>query len=221
MAKDEEVKGKVFNILDAAKPKKKRASLKTPQVTINGDRNIVGNDNIQADQVHIITHRPVLKILPPPNSIGGDPLLKQGIEDRFSKLGQARAKRFPNSGYAVMYNNFKKDFGIEKGHKKSIIWTWPRECAPAIIQYLDDKYANTMPGRLEKAVKREDYIHTLPHLYQLERDLLPHFGLKIDSPEVKQMLSDYFAVSSHRELTHLQHWQWVCYLRGEVDKLEK
>jgi len=219
--KEELKKAMRDNVIPFPKPKKKRTSSKTSQVTIKGDNNIVGNGNFQVTGDIVFTKPPEIKILPPPNSIGGDPLLKQAIEDRFGKLGKARAKRYPNSAYAVMFKNFKSDFGIKKDQKRTIIWTWPRECAPAIIQYLDDKYANTMPGRLEKATKREDYIHTRPYLYQLEGDLLAHFGLKTNSPEVRQMLSNYFGVSGHRGLNHLQHWQWVCYLRGEVDKLEK
>lgn len=217
--KEELKKAMRDNVIPFPKPKKKRASSKTAQVTIKGDRNIVGNHNIQTDQVHITTQAPNLKIMPPPGSIGADPLLKQSIQARFNKLGEARALRFPGSAYEMMYAIFKNDFGI-KNNKWTIIWTWPRECAPAIIEYLDDKYANTIPGRLQKATQRKNYLHTRPRLYQREKEILTFFGLEIGSPEVKKALHEYFGVTTHTKLSHLDHWQWVCYLEELLKKME-
>jgi transcriptional regulator with XRE-family HTH domain len=161
-----------------------------------------------------------IHVLPPINSIGADPLLKQNIQTLFNKIGEAREKRFGKSAYPAMYNTFKRDFGI-KNNPWTIIWTWPRECAYEIIAYLQFKYDNTIQGRMEKAANREDYIHSRPQLYRLEMEYLSHFELEMDSPEVKELLYNYFGVTSHKRLTHIQHWQLVKYLEAQVEKIEK
>lgn len=181
-----------------------------------------GSGNIQAGgDVNIITERlPTVKILPPIKSIGGDPLLKKAIQDRFTRLADARAVRFDKkNAYKVMYINFKRDFNI-KG-KLEQIWLWPREAAETIIRYLDEKYANTIQGKIEKAAERPGYIPTRRRLYQMEKALLAHFDLQLNSAQVKDDLQRYFAVRSHRQLTYEQHWRWVMHLKNLVDGLEE
>jgi hypothetical protein len=158
--------------------------------------------------------RPI-KVLPPLNSIGADALLKQAIQTRFNKIGESREKRFGKKAYAVMYNNFKRDFQIGKA-QWTIVWTWPVACADAVIKYLDDKYANTIAGRLENATKRSNYLHTRPNLYKKEIELLSHLGYSLDSEFVKDSLKRFFGVTSHTMLSHLEHWQWVCHLEAIV-----
>ncbi|MCI5220911.1 MAG: hypothetical protein D3914_17370 [Candidatus Electrothrix sp. LOE2] len=117
-----------------------------------------------------------------------------------------------------MYRNFKKDFGIKEG-KWTQIWEWPEGCAKDIIQYLDEKYSNTIAGRIEKAAKRSGYSHTRPYLYKKEREFLSQLDIEVESNFVKESLKKYFGSSSHKDLTSLQHWQWVCYLEKEVEKI--
>lgn len=182
---------------------------------------IKGDKNIQVAGDLIIADKPPNKIiLPSSESIGADPLLKQNIKVLFNKIGESRENRFGKRAYSVMYNKFKTDFGI-KNEKWTIIWDWPKECAPAILHYLQEKYNNTIVGRIERAVRRSDYLHTRPHLYKKEKEFLEHLGLEMKSTEVKKLLKEYFGVESHRELTHLAHWQWVCYLEGRVQRLEE
>ena len=89
-----------------------------------------------------------------------------------------------------------------------------------IQNYLIEKFNNTIEGRMQKAANRDNYLHTRPHLYKKEKELLEHLGLEMESKEVKKLLMEYFNVNSHRDLTHLEHWQLVCYLEGKVKELE-
>jgi len=45
--------------------------------------------------------------------------------------------------------------------------------------------------------------------------------LETNSPEIKELLYNFFGVNSHKHLTHLQHWHLVKYLEGQADKLEE
>ena len=114
-----------------------------------------------------------------------------------------------------MYGKFKRDFVI-KNNLWPIIWTWPKACAPAVIRYLEDKYNNTIKGKIEKAASRKGYIHTRPQLYKKEKELLAHLGLEMNSPEVRQFFKEFFGTTSHTKITHLEHWQFVSYLEGIV-----
>ncbi len=188
----------------------------------NRTQQINGNHNTQiaGDVVNVITPKlPRLKIAPPTDSIGSDPLLKTEIQMRFNRLGEEREKRFGKNAYAVMYKKFKADFKIKNGNW-TIIWTGPKNCATDIMQYLNDKYDNTIQGRQERASRREGYIHTRGQLYKKEKDLLAHFDLSFDSEEVRNTLASYFGVKSHLDLTHLQHWQWVCHLENTVRQID-
>lgn len=182
---------------------------------------IIGNNNLQAggNIGEVIIHSnkiPQIKMLPPLGSIGNNGLLKESIIERFNKLGDERKKRFEDNAFPVMYKNFKRDFGI-KGNKWTVIWSWPESCANEIIVYLDDKYSNTIQGRIEKAGKRINYIHTRPHLYKMEKEYAEHLG--ISKEEVKIHLEKTFNVSTHAHLTHLQHWLWVKYLEGLISHI--
>jgi hypothetical protein len=194
-----------------------------PLVKIHGQK-AESITNIAAqniENIKVITKgKPLVKIAPSPDSIGSDPLLKQAMITRFNRLGEEREKRFGKNAYTVMYNKFKRDFGI-KNNKWTIIWTWPKECAQTIIEYLEEKFSKTIQGRIEKAANREGYLHQRKYLYKREKELLEHFGLSLGSIEIKKLLSDYFGVQSHTQLSHLQHWQWVCYLEGEAKKIEE
>jgi len=182
--------------------------------------NIIGNGNVQVGGDFIVTTKqPEKKILPPPDSIGADPLLKQRITTLFNKIGDERKKRFRDSAFPAMYRNFKKDFKI-KNNKWTIIWTWPKECTPAIIDYLENKYSNTIQGRKERAARKPGYIQARPHLYKREKEILEQLGYTMDSPEIRELLQTYFGVSSHTKLAHLEHWQLVFYLEGLVKKME-
>jgi len=215
-------KDKIADFL--AEAKKRGRPLKKSGISSTKSQTIIGDGNFQAWRdinINVPTTRtPVLKISPPRGSIGEDPVPVLTIKTLFNKLGDERKKRYGERSYEVMYKNFKRDFGI-KNNKWTIIWTWPRECAPAIIEYLNKKFDNTIRGRIEKAGKKETYVPKRPHLYKKEKELLSHFGLTPSSSEVKQYFFDYFGVSSHTELSHLQHWQWVCYLKEQVKNLEE
>ncbi len=160
---------------------------------------------------------PTIKILPPQGTIGANLLLKKKIQDLFTKLGDERAKRFgKESAYSVMNRNFNKSFDIES---RAEIWRWPESSAALIVQYLEEKYANTIAGRKEMASKKADYIPTRPQLYNREKELLSHLGQKIASPEIDEELQRHFGVTSHKDLTLQQHWFWVCHLEDTVKKI--
>lgn len=182
---------------------------------------IKGNNNVQIGKVEGNIKIPAgtktrITILPSSGTIGANHLLKQGITDRFNKLGEEREKRVGKSAYSVMYNTFKKDFGIKTKQKWTTIWTWPEIMADKIIEYLDNKYANTKSGRIEGAVKRGSLIPSKRHLYKREKELLAQLDLEISSLEVKNSLKKYFGADSHTQLDSLKHWQWVMYLEKIV-----
>ncbi len=184
-------------------------------------QNITGDNNIQVGRDYNIFQKPPkVFIQPSKESIGGDSLLKQRITSLFNKIGEQRESRFGKGAYGVLYKKFKTDFDI-KNNKWTIIWDWPKECAPEIIQYLEEKYDNTIGGRKEKASKRNNYIHTRPQLYKKEKELLAHMDLMLDSEEVRDSLELFFGVKSHKDLTHIEHWQWVKVLERRVSEIEQ
>jgi len=241
-------KGKVINI-DFTKEKDKSISEKTKKKNLNREikeimadahpkkkttprhpkkpepvtsMNITGNgnrDNTLVGRDYITTKTVIKKILPPPDSIGGDPLLKQRITTLFNKIGDERKKRLGGNVFQIMYNNFKRDFKI-KNNKWTMIWTWPKECAPAIIEYLEALYGNTIQGRIERAASKKAHIPSRPYLYKKETELLEHFGITMKSPEFREFLEISFGVNSHAQLSHLDHWQLVCSLESLVKKME-
>ena len=218
--------GKIIDFREAAakrgKPVAGKASPPAVTQVIKGGSNnaqIAGNGN----EVTInISAKAAPKIImeSSPDCIGGNPMLKTAIQERFNRLGDERKKRFGDSSYPAMYNAFKKDFQIKKS-PWTIIWTWPVECAESILAYLDDKFANTIQGRIEKAASRDNYLPARPQLYARERELLSCIGLEIDSPAVKAMLQQFFGVVSHTKLTHQEHWRFVQHLEGKVTSMER
>ena len=83
-------------------------------ITNNTGNIIINSPNaIQTNNLNIKSIKENINILPPPNSIGSDPLLKQRILTLYNKIGQEREKRFPDSGWQVLAKNFKSDFGIK------------------------------------------------------------------------------------------------------------
>ena len=181
-----------------------------------------GNNNIQISGIKggVSFHtrsNPKISMLPPIGTIGANSLLKQSIKERFNKIGEEREKRFGKAAYSVMYKNFKRDFEI-KNNAWTVIWEWPEETVNTIINYLDEKYANTIAGRIEKAIKKGTMIPAKGYLYAQEKKLLAELDLKISSPEVKEALHKYFGVTTHTKLTKSKHWQWVLYLEAQVRK---
>lgn len=218
------VKKSKSNVIDFGKEAAKRGKSivtksvpKVSQVVERGNNNtqIAGNNN--TTNLNITTKAsPQIKIQPSPNSIGGNPMLRIGIKERFNELGDRRKARVGDSAFGVMYSSFKREFGIEKNVPWTIIWDWPVECADKIIEYLDEKLANTIQGRIENAGKKAGYIHAKPFLFARERELLSCLGWEPKSFELRRLLSDFFGVDSHADLTHLQLWQLVCHLEGLV-----
>jgi hypothetical protein len=148
-------------------------------------------------------------------TIGANALLKHSIIERFNKLGEEREKRHGKSAYSVMYKKFKTDFKIKK-QQWTCIWEWPEVTAPAIRNYLNAKYANTISGRIEARRSRDDYVPSRPQLIAKEKEALSYLGLNMSSPEVKELLSRLFGVTSHTNLSHLQYWHFVLYLESKV-----
>lgn len=184
---------------------------------------LTGNNNIQVGSIQgNLSIRPqanaTVKLLPPPGTIGANPLLKQAITVRFNKLGEEREKRFGKSAYAAMYLIFKKAFDIKKD-KWTVIWNWPEAAGDHIINYLDAKYTNTISGRITQAIEKGTFIPTKGQSYAREKELLSQFDLEISSPQVKECLIKYFGVNSHTKLTRTAHWQWVLYLEQQVKEM--
>ena len=218
-------KNNVSNFLEEAAKRGKSFAVEKAERTIfqvaeggNNNTQIAGNNN--TTNINFTTQAPPkIMIQPSPNSIGGNPMLKLGIQEKFDKLGDRRKATYGETAFGTMYAIFKREFGIEKKVPWTIIWNWPVECADRIEQYLDEKLANTKKGRIENAGKKAGYIHAKPFLFARERELLSCLGLEPKSPELRKLLSDFFGVDSHSKLTHLQLWQLVCYLEGCVKEM--
>lgn len=213
-------KGQIIDFLEEARKKNGGASVRATRPSVS--QSITGNHNTQVGRdLNIVTQKlPDIRMLPPPESIGGNVFLKKTIQDLFGKIGEERMKRHPETAFAVMYNIFKKDFDIPSKKKWTEIWSWPIECADSIIAYLQKKYSNTIQGRIEQASKKEGYLDTRPQLYKKEKELLSHFDLTADSEEVRTQLFHLFRVRSHKDMTRLQHWFWVKHLEKLVEGLE-
>lgn len=186
----------------------------------------------QIENIKVITKgKPSIKMALTPDSIGGDPFLIMAIEDRVKKLADYRIKRIikenphkdpreiSNGVYAVIWKNFKKQFFIK--NKPYIIYKkWHKNSAPEIISYFDGLIDETIQGKVEIAAKRSDYKHSRKHLLKQETQLLKYFGLTTNSPEVYERLNVLFRVTSHKDLTDNQHWQWIKYLESRLDELK-
>lgn len=217
---------KVINILDHLKPKKTRRT--KAEATASISQTAVGAGNIQVAQVRgdlVIkqeaskAHK--TKVPLPPDSIGADRHLKQAINNRIRLIKETWAKKSDMQMASIyFYSKFKKHFGIPTKEDFGIIWYWGKDRAQAIIDYLDEIYSGTMPGRLSKAAKKEGYLPTRGHLYRREGELLDHLGWNRSGPEIKQVMKLLFGVTSHSEIDRLQHFDLVDYLEKEVKKWE-
>jgi len=212
---------------DDDKPQARIIKLPPSFHTTTGDKstviNTAGDGNIQVGNLRgdlkIQTpKRPVFRFLPARGTIGDSDLLRKRISELFNRLGDERKKRFGESAYGVMYRKFKRDFGIEN-NPWTVVWGWPEAAAQAVTDYLSDKCANTIAGRKERAAKKAGRLPRRPQLYKQERELLSQLGLEMSSPEVGEALLRYFGVRSHTELSHHDHWLWVCRLQREVREI--
>ena len=215
----DDVKTKVSELLKHTKAQAKSiptSEKKSISQKITGD----GNTQVIGNIIYNTVKPPSIKILPSAESIGGgNTYFKNRIEELFKKIGQAREKRYGETAYSAMYRHFKNVFKIPQEAKWTIIWSWPKACAPAIIHYLEGKYSHTIQGKIEKAASKEGYLHTRQHLYRIEKELLDNIGLTMQSPEVRDFLNSYFGVTSHTKLTHIQHWHLVCHLETYVKEI--
>lgn len=167
-----------------------------------------------SEPVYVSTPKaPKIVRLPVAGTIGAEPLVKSSIIERFNKLGDERKKRFGKSAYGVMYKNFKSDFKIRK-QEWTCIWDWPVATATNIRYYLDDKYGNTIAGRIQRAREKKDYIPGRPQLFAREKASLEMLGIELKSDELKQYMNRLFGVTSHARLSHLQHWLFVLHLEN-------
>ena len=148
-------------------------------------------------------------------TIGANATIKNSIIELFNKLGNERRKRHGPSAFPVMYNKFKKDFGI-KDQLWTCIWDWPETAASSIRYYLDAKYDNTKAGRIEARQSDPDHIPSRLQLIVRETKALAFFDLDMRSPEVKTLLQELYGVNSHTKLTHLNHWLFVLHLEGKA-----
>ncbi|MFV8387578.1 hypothetical protein ACNO5E_26120 [Vibrio parahaemolyticus] len=203
------------------KTRTKGEKTRDKSMSVNGDNVIQAGGNVS---INLGETKTIKKVLPNDQQIGGETSLKNGIQNRFKKLAEYRAKSRGNSkaaiaqSYQIMYRIFKRDFGIpEDGFNE--IWLYPVSCAEDIIAYLDRKIALTVQGRLDEAIKRKDYVHKRPWLYQMEEDYA-HI-LCLSGNERKKILKQWFGVESRSQLTDNQHWQFMNYLRLRIESLDE
>lgn len=150
-------------------------------------------------------------IKPPAGSIGDNPILVETITGLFNELGERREKQYGKSSYPVMYNTFKKDFGIPKNQKYTTYKLWSEERGQEIIEYLKDKLDNTIKGRKQKAAKRKG--HTRPYLLNESSQL--HEDLEWSAEVYRGRLHFLFGVTSRRDLNISQLTSYVEYLKEE------
>jgi hypothetical protein len=112
MAKDEEVKGKVFNILDAAKPKETRRPRKSTSTTISqkvigdGAVQVAGNLNINSKQIIRSQITPGPDHITPAQAHRLQELVKDAVESE-SVSGHYTADQLFSKWYTMLRNRYK------------------------------------------------------------------------------------------------------------------
>jgi hypothetical protein len=211
------------NVIPFPKPTRQGAP-KTPKI----NQTAIGNGIIQVGQVHgnLVVKQTTskarkTKVPLPPDSIGADRHLKQAIQTRVNLIKEEWAKKSDiRTASGIFYRMFKKNFGIPQKDGFGVIWYWGIDRVQVIIDYLDEIYDQTIPGKIKKAARRKGYVHTSGHLYRREGELLHHLGWDRGGPEIKKVLKLLFNVVSHSNLSPLQHADLVDYLEKEVRKWE-
>lgn len=213
---EDNIKKAFKELADKKTRPRRKAGPKDPKLQI-----ISGSGNIQAGRdVKITTSKLDHKIQPPTGTIGGNPLLRQRIEGLLNDIGMAREKRFGKAAYAQLYSTLKKELGIPRNQKWTMIWLLPENLALGIIEVLEAKMANTITGRIRGAAKKPGHMPSRPQLYARENELLEHLGMTMRNPELRALMKEYFGVSSHSDLSIIQHQQLVEFLRQQVEAIE-
>ena len=180
-----------------------------------------GSSILQAGRDIVFKNSKIKQIVAPPEgTIGANPLLRERIQGLFNDIALAREPRFGKSVWPAMYKTFKADFKIPKNQAWTVIWLWDESRAQDIIGYLEAKSANTIPGRIRRAARRQGHQVSRPQLYARETDLLGHLGMTKKSPEFRALMKEMFGVTSHSDLSMYQHQQLVAHLDGLVRKIE-
>lgn len=197
--------------------KKQKGSAITQKATGSGNIQVAGN----VGRITIKEEKKIVKkvVGPAPGTIGANPTLKNKIESMINELGLRREKRFGKKAYPVIRSNLKKDFGIPKTEKWTIVWDWPESRASELINYFAEKLDNTIDGRINIAAQRASYKHTRGQLFRLEKKYLDLLGLKQDSPEVRNARETMFGSPSRKDLTDSQFRNWVEVLENNVRKM--
>ena len=225
----DDIKGKVIDAIKMfqknnrdnetiSKPKAKRKAAPTTITQsavgngiVQAGGNISGNINVT---IKPTTKRQNITIQPPVGTIGGDAELVTRITGLFNELGLRREGRFGKSAYSVMYNEFKKFFGIPKNQKYTSYLLWPQSRAIEIITYLEGKLSNTIKGRIQNSAKTKG--HSSQHLLAETRRL--HDMLGWEEQDYRTHLHNLFGVISRADLNQSQLANYVAYLRRQIDE---
>jgi hypothetical protein len=204
-------------------PRKPRARKKpgvaAPQaVTITGNGNNVAGRDINHTHIRVTSKTTKVEVPLPPNSIGGNPLLRQRIEYLFKQINEYRYERLGKKyRFGAIHGELAKEFGLKSKDWKQM-WLWPEARADAVIKFLEDKRDNTQQGRIEKAATREGYRHTRPHLFRIEKECLDKLEWDGTSDEVRDMRYRLIGKASRAEMSYDELARWVAYLQGEVKR---
>jgi Helix-turn-helix. len=222
--KEEDLAAKIIDASEKFRNKnapvkvKKQSSSPKPTTKSNtqiakGSHIIQAGGSINNVTVKSTTRRTNVAIQPPSGSIGANALLTERIKGLFNELGLRREERFGKSAYPVMYNEFKKEFGIPKNQKYTTYLLWDEARATEIVEYIESKIDNTIKGRVENAAKRKG--HSIPVLLGETRKLHEMLGWRRD--EYRAHLHMLFGVTSRSDLNQSQLANYVRYLKGLID----
>lgn len=199
-------------IRDSSPPSVKKIKKTNTQIA-KGSNIIQAGGSINNVNIKSTTRRTNVSIQPPIGSIGANALITERIKGLFNDLGLRREERFGKSAYPVMYNEFKKEFGIPKNQKYTTYLLWDEARAVEIIEYLESKLDNTIKGRIQNAAKRKG--HTQPYLLAETRRL--HDMLGWSEQDYRAHLHLLFGVTSRSKLNQSQLANYVRYLEGLID----
>ncbi|SMF94338.1 hypothetical protein SAMN02949497_1648 [Methylomagnum ishizawai] len=205
----------------SAKPKAPRSrKKKEPVIAVNGNGNqVAGGDINNTTHIRVAgSSRPKIEVLPPPGSIGANPLLRVRIDDLFKQINDFRHKRLGKSfRFSGIHGDLAKAFGLKSKEWRQI-WLWQESRADEVIAWLEAKRDNTQQGRIEKAARGEGYRHTRPHLFRIEKECLEKLGWDGSSPEVRAMRYRMIGKESRADMSYNELARWVAYVQEEVKR---
>lgn len=222
--KKDKIKNKIADIIDFDAYRKKHDKEKTKTKKKKQKIDVQGTGNIVAGRdVNITTPKlPTVRRSPTPGTIEHDPDMKRRVRELVNKIRDARMKFYKETSYGKVtnsvYASIRKELGLS-GKKIDQLWGKRVELFPNVIYALEKIYGKTVEGKIEKASRKEGYVHTFGHLYKQETELLQKLGLDRNSDDLRNMRKLCTGNRSTKDLDLGQMHDWVAFLRNKLSEL--